>query len=579
MQNSKALIGVLSTLLTGLIISTATAETISFKNGWSLRGTSETYTTMNNFDKDCVELIWLFDDDIGWKVYSPLPNAQALIADKGFELLTSIDKKYGFWALSNSDCSVDLPTTSVIDTNNTSNTGNVDNISLMKATWQTQIGSAGFEDVRAMAVDELGHVYISGVYNGNINGLAAPQGSGDVFIRKYSSEGVLLWTKTLNSASIETPTQLAFSSSDDTIVMVGFTTGSLDIDPGISTYNNKGNGSFIVKLSASDGSFVNATSWEDSKVKFLDLDIDSTGNLYLTGALGGLTNGYTQNYTVDVNPSASIFKLVTSGYVDGLIVKLNASLGFVWAKHEGSYNETTGFTSAVLDDTDHIRVTGISSSTSPSSSISQYSTRKSLINTYDISDGSIASSHNLSYFDEAAPLNIAVTSKGENVVCGVTTMDSSLFSGGASKLNSTVDLLDYGYSSLFIAKFDSYGNEKWRIQANSFGQSGCYGLDIDANDNIIVAGEYDGSMKMGDYSIDSSGGTLDSFVGKVDSNGTVLGIKSFGGYQTERIQRIKLHNDSIYASGWFSGLLTFNPDKSSLASEGNKDGFIVKLAQ
>ena len=161
---------------------------------------------MDNFNKNCIELIWLFDDDMGWKIYSPLPNAQALITDKGFELLTSIDKKYGFWALSNSDCSVDLPTASVVDTNNTSNTGNVNDISLMQATWQTQIGSASFEDVRAMAVDELGHIYISGIYNGNINGLAAPQGSGDVFIRKFSSEGVLLWTKTLNSYNIETPT-------------------------------------------------------------------------------------------------------------------------------------------------------------------------------------------------------------------------------------------------------------------------------------------------------------------------------------------------------------------------------------
>ncbi len=555
-------------LTTGTI--NCSADSILVNDGWNLRGTSASYATMDNFNKSCIQYVWVFDDYNTWKVYSPSTHAQEIITKAGYETLSSIDKKYGFWVLADSSCEIE---SSLLDDANSST--NSVNLAKLKASWQNNIGSTGFEDIRSMSVDNDGNVYVAGVYNGNIDGLALSKGSGDIFVAKYNAtNGALIWIKTLNSANIETPTQIAYSSSDNTLVMVGYTTGSLDLNPDDSTLMNKGAGSFVVKLNANDGVFVNATSWETTKAKFLDIDIDSIGNLYLTGSL----YNYSQNQSFDVNPSTSVFNMTTKGYSDGLIVKLNKSFGFVWAKNDGTQSKTTAFTSAILDGSDHIRVSGLTTATIPSSSLQSSTTRESLIKTYSITDGNLAIAHSVEYFDEGAPLSIGVTSKGESVICGLTTVSSSFLSSTYS-LNGAVNLLSYGSSSLFVAKFDSYGNEQWRVQANSFGQSGCYDLEIDAHDNIFVAGEYDGSMIFGDFTIDSNGGTIDSFVAQIDSNGTVSGMKSFGGYQKERIQRMKLHDNAIYATGWFNGILTFNPEFSSLASVGNNDGFVVKLAQ
>jgi len=559
------------TLCTTCILATSYsfADDISVNNGWNLRGTSTNFATMNDFNKSCIQYVWLYDDNHAWKCFSPNPNISQNIINAGYGALHSIDKKYGFWILADGNCQI---TSSSVSTDITTSNNLIDNT--LKANWQKQIGSAALEDIRAMAVDNNGNVFISGIYNGNIDGITTPQGSGDIFIAKYNANGTQEWIKTLNSINFETPMQMAYSSVDDTIVITGYSTGSLDLNPGISTFMNKSAGSFVIKLNSYNGSFRNAVSWENSGAKFLDIDIDSNGNLYLTGTLG---NRYSQYKTYDVNPSSSNFNITTHGYMDGLIIKLNRSFDFEWVKSNGSQNKTTVFTNSTLDNSNHIHTTGFTADSSVTSSTRAYTDRTSFIQIYNTSDSSSAVSYNLQYFNKAVPLSIGVTSSGDSVVCGVTTIDTGYLNSNI--LKSTIDVLDNGQSSLFVAKFDNYGHEKWRIQANSFGQSACYGLDIDSNDNIIIAGEYDGSIKIGNYSLDSVGGSMDSFIAGIDSNGTVTGIKSFGGYQEERIQRIELHNNFIYATGWFDGILTFNSDLNSLSSKGSKDGFIVKLAK
>ena len=70
--------------------------------------------------------------------------------------------------------------------------------------WAHQFGSVAVasDAVRGMAADATG-VYAVGITNGSLPGQAAPLGSGDIFVRKYSVDGAALWTRQFGTAFLD----------------------------------------------------------------------------------------------------------------------------------------------------------------------------------------------------------------------------------------------------------------------------------------------------------------------------------------------------------------------------------------
>ncbi len=157
------------------------------------------------------------------------------------------------------------------------------------------------------------------------------------------------------------------------------------------------------------------------------------------------------------------------------------------------------------------------------------------------------------------------------------------FNPGSGVFNLT------GNNNLFVLKLDALGNFLW---AKMLGQINTninpyyeqvVSMELDQNQNIVLAGYYSGSADFdpnsGTFSM-TSNGSYDVFVEKLDANGSFIWAKSFGGVDDDRCSSIAIDNSgNILTTGQFSGTVDFDPNSGVLnqTSAGGKDIFIHKL--
>ena len=116
----------ISFLLGSLLFTTnISAQDISIKNGWQLKGSDRNFT-MSNFNKTCIDVVWKYDDaQKKWEAYSPDFNTQKLIQDSSaISNLTDINPTDGFWVKGNTDigCDVNNSAVAVVTTPTTDGT-------------------------------------------------------------------------------------------------------------------------------------------------------------------------------------------------------------------------------------------------------------------------------------------------------------------------------------------------------------------------------------------------------------------------------------------------------------------------
>jgi hypothetical protein len=109
-------------------------------------------------------------------------------------------------------------------------------------------------------------------------------------------------------------------------------------------------------------------------------------------------------------------------------------------------------------------------------------------------------------------------------------------------------------------------------------------ISIDHDGNIYSIGRFTGTV---DFDPDgsnqfnlTSSGAADVFIQKLDSNGTFIWAKSFGGTNDDfGVSLTNDQNGNIYSAGWFFGSADFDPSSQNftLTSNGESDAFIHKL--
>lgn len=92
--------------------------------------------------------------------------------------------------------------------------------------WTKQLGTASFDFGRAVTVDSLGNAFVAGDTEGGIDG-NTNQGASDMFLTKYDTDGIKLWTKQLGTSAIENGLGIAIDSSRK-VFITGYTYGGLD---------------------------------------------------------------------------------------------------------------------------------------------------------------------------------------------------------------------------------------------------------------------------------------------------------------------------------------------------------------
>ncbi len=133
----------------------------------------------------------------------------------------------------------------------------------------------------------------------------------------------------------------------------------------------------------------------------------------------------------------------------------------------------------------------------------------------------------------------------------------------------------------FLLKFDSDQQYLWSAAFISSLQSYATDVDVDFSENILVSGEYTGTVDLdpgASTTNASSAGDSDIFVAKLDSNGNHLWSASFGGLASDSAQAIASDSlGNVYVAGTVqSPSVDFDPGPGSVNSSG-AGIFVLKL--
>jgi hypothetical protein len=177
--------------------------------------------------------------------------------------------------------------------------------------WTRQFGTSSFDEIRDVdAMD--GAVYLVGLTSG-VLGPGGGGGATDIFVRKLDGNGAMLWTKQLGGTGPDTGEGIAVH--DGSVYVVGCT--------GWFCGSFNGADAYLARLNADDGSVI----WErtfgvpSQQDEALDVAADSTG-IYVSG------------WTEGVLPEQT-----SAGFLDGYVRKYNDLGDVSWTRQLGSASD------------------------------------------------------------------------------------------------------------------------------------------------------------------------------------------------------------------------------------------------
>ena len=287
------------------------------------------------------------------------------------------------------------------------------------------------------------------------------------------------------------------------------------------------------------------------------IKLDLLGNVYTIGQFKD---------TVDFDPGVSQFNLVSNGYDDVFVQKLDAGGSFIWAKSFGGDLMDMGF-SIDVDLLGNVYLTGLFQDTVDfDPGIGNYSLSSN--GYYDCFILKLNSSGNLIW---AKSLGSADSDFGNAISID---NDKNLYVSGSfsGSVDFDTGIATYietssGLDDIFILKLDSSGNFIW---VNTFGTGttdGGAGFAIDQSNNIYTTGRYNNQY---------------IYVNKIDSGGNNQWMKQFGGVSLLNDSGVDIEVDdsgNLYIVGNFGSTADFDPGIGvfNLSSNGTRDIFIEKL--
>jgi len=384
----------------------------------------------------------------------------------------SPNAQFGSFLIANSS----TQNTSDIFITKSSPTGNV--------LWTKKIGGPSQDKGKAIALDKLGNVFVTGTFIGSISfgpniSLNADSGSADIFICKYDNAGNFLWALNVGGPLGDEVYDLSVDHSGNPIITGQYlanahfstasVTSTLDTSNTQFTYDI-----FILKLSG-----FGSLKWlKTGSAKYDDrgtgLAVDSLNNIFLIGQFSD-TIQFTQTYPNNVFNTCFVMKLDSLGNEINM-VKYSSSSSLANSICTNASNEVLicgDFTGNLLF------------YTSPLNQIVNAYARKIYIAKFDnnlnyIYGKSFGSSKSISAKRILAAANLSYYVFGE-FKCTFSEFSSFY---GTGVFNSI------GYQDLFVAKFENNGNSIWQRHLGGRDNDFANGLICDNQNSPVIAGGF-----------------------------------------------------------------------------------------
>ena len=283
------------------------------------------------------------------------------------------------------------------------------------------------------------------------------------------------------------------------------------------------------------------------------LAVAPTGGVAITGEIEG---------SVDFGGGS----LTSAGSSDVFLTRLDASGAHVWSKRFGSGSLQSG-QSVAFDPTGNVVIAGYfqGSVTFGPTALTTSGGSDIFVAKFSATGDHLWSKKFGSAADDQLGLAVAVDAQGNVLLTGALT--GSINFGGGS-------LATTGGPDVFVVKLNPAGNHVW---SNSFGEAGTAqtgrAIATDATGNVLVAGDFTGTIDFGGGALASAGGT-DAFVAKLDPSGGHVWSKSFGDDAFQIARGVAADaTGNVVVVGDFAGSTNFGG--AALASKGATDGFVA----
>jgi len=203
--------------------------------------------------------------------------------------------------------------------------------------WAVGYGGGSYDNAMSVAVKSNGNVIFIGAYSGSVdfdptigtNIIQSNNGSQDFFLQELNTSGTVL--NTITGGGIDSDGfNSIFIDDVDNIFVGGYLNGFVDLDPSANTNIIGGSGQvgLVAKYNSSLnflwGSVFENQSASTSSNSVLDLLIDQSSNIYLSGRFAG---------TIDLNTNLSQSQFITAGGTtsNSFFAKLNSIGQTAWS--------------------------------------------------------------------------------------------------------------------------------------------------------------------------------------------------------------------------------------------------------
>ncbi len=389
--------------------------------------------------------------------------------------------------------------------------------------WARTWGGSSGDFGRGVAIDGSGNVYVTGGYEHIVDFNPGPgedkhtsYGVEDIFLSKFDPAGNFQWVRTWGGGSIfkDSGYGVAIDGSGNVYVTGAFwDTVDFDPGPGVDEHTAQVDGRIFLSKFNPAGTFQWARTW-GGIIEDIGYGVatDGSGNTYITGNF---------RYTVDFDPGFGLDEHTSNGQADIFLSKFDPNGDFQWVCTWGGSDFDWGY-GVAIDESGNAYVTGCFKEAvdfDPNPGVDEHTSNGD----YDIF---------LSKFDSAGVFQWARTWGGNNADKGydiVTYGSGNAYVTG--KFSGTFDFdpgpgVDehtlYGFSDIFLSKFDSNGDFQWACTwGGDYGDAG-YGVTIDGNGNAYVAGffqdttDFDPGPGIDEH---TSNGEYDVFLSKFPPDG------------------------------------------------------------
>ncbi|MCC7331945.1 MAG: T9SS type A sorting domain-containing protein [Flavobacteriales bacterium] len=423
--------------------------------------------------------------------------------------------------------------------------------------WARQIGGNDQDGGVNILSDKDGNIYVNGEFLSSDcyfqTDTLHKKGDHDFFLVKYNENGNEVWinqyggfNSSIYSECIE---GMCFDSINDFIYITGSFSGTSSF--GSYTLTTSNQSFFIIKLDL-NGNCVWAKQATGVGLSLgSGVAVDKNGDLYVCG-----TNSDTATFDTVTIPRG------------GFIAKYDASGNCLWAKNKFRYispgpSEIKAQDIIVYDSTLFISGDTYNDTIVVDTITTLNHVRSVMISSFDL-DGNIkwikmagGGNSGISGWD------FSVDENGNSYICGRFT---------ATGYFDTIVLTNPMNNDAFIAKYNLLGELQWVKQLSATGGSGAWNIHTSSDGTSYVTGYFNGTANFGSYNVTSST-NQDMFVARYDSNGTCLGIRSFGKAQGTAIT-VNSNNEFWVSGQFWNNVLIGNNTFSSYNFW--SDMFIVK---